>query len=192
MPNTRENDCSPAVNFADCEYTFVRGCVATLPQAASTGADDVADHTIDSEEFTPGFLRWGRLAGCDFCFGNPKNWPEEYLCNEDNTAGCTPDHRMSARCSLNNWGGYADNPQVASPVLYEPPLVGNSWQARTPAQIGSVTYAGNLPDTFNYLNDLDPADGVTGGYSDANEFAPVMVRESALVTASLSPECSQA
>jgi hypothetical protein len=42
---------------------------ATRPEEALLSSDDV--------EFTPGFLRWGRLAGCDFCQGSPKNWPEQ-------------------------------------------------------------------------------------------------------------------
>jgi hypothetical protein len=82
---------------------------------------------------------------------------------------------MSARCSLNNWGGYSDNPQAPSPLVYQPPTSGSTWSATYVSDMSDVAYAGNIPEQFNYLDDTDPSDGITAGYSDANEFAPVMV-----------------
>jgi hypothetical protein len=140
----------------------------------TTGADDIASHTTNASDFSPGFLRWGRLQGCDFCFGSPKNWPEEYLCTSDSTAGCTPDNKMSARCSLNEWGGSTDNPQAPSPLLYEPDS-SNSWTAKDASDYDWGGYTGNIPEMYNYLDDTTPSDGITGGYSDAADFAPVFV-----------------
>ena len=48
----------------------------------------------------PGFLRWGRGAGCDFVNGAPGSWPEHYLCRETGESGCTPDNREGAVCTL--------------------------------------------------------------------------------------------
>ena len=165
---------SAAGRFGDASIVDIEMPDVGFLMASETGASDIDEHTTNVSDFTPGFLRWGRLQGCDFCFGNPKNWPEEYLCSTSKEAGCTPDHRMSARCSLNDWGGYTDNPQAGDPILYVP-VGDNSWEGVSPGDIGDVTYQGNIPSIFNYLDDESPSDGITGGYSDANEYAPVMV-----------------
>ena len=60
--------------------------------------------TFDDAALSPGHLRWGRQGGCDFVFGSPADWPDEYKCTESYSDGCTPDRRMQARCSLTSWG----------------------------------------------------------------------------------------
>ena len=50
-----------------------------------------------AEMYPDGALRWGWKKGCDFVTGSAKDWPKEYVCEDDKQYGCTADHLMSAR-----------------------------------------------------------------------------------------------
>jgi hypothetical protein len=49
---------------------------------------------------SPGYIRWGRHAGCDFVEQNARYWPEEYRCNSANQYGCSSDNRVASVCTL--------------------------------------------------------------------------------------------
>ncbi len=51
----------------------------------------------------PGYIRWGREAGCDFFTGSISKWPGEYTCGTDGESGCSPDGKMSAKCFLRQY-----------------------------------------------------------------------------------------
>ena len=51
----------------------------------------------------PGYLRWGREAGCEFFTGSVSQWPTEYTCTSNGESGCSPDGRMSAQCYLRKY-----------------------------------------------------------------------------------------
>jgi hypothetical protein len=51
----------------------------------------------------PGYIRWGREAGCNFFTGSVKSWPDEYKCDADGEYGCSPDGRMSAQCYIRKY-----------------------------------------------------------------------------------------
>ena len=58
----------------------------------------------DAKEHGPGYVLWGREAGCDFVQQPPSTWntalQDKYLCTDNRASGCTPDYRVSAVCSL--------------------------------------------------------------------------------------------
>lgn len=95
---------SHAGRFGDpAQEPFVDTTSILTKLQSGPGSDFV--HTFDDEVSSPGHLRWGRNEGCEFVFGSPAEWPEQYLCSDSSSDGCTPDNRLTARCSLTSWGG---------------------------------------------------------------------------------------
>eukprot|EP00750_Incisomonas_marina_P021440 INCI4403.1.p1 GENE.INCI4403.1~~INCI4403.1.p1 ORF type:complete len:1790 (-),score=258.98 INCI4403.1:108-5477(-) len=117
--------------------------------------------TFENAGLSPGYLRWGRHAGCAFVFGPPSEWPAEYLCTEDRADGCTPDRRLTARCSLTSWGGVGETLQL----FYRPTASGKSWEP--------ITWNSYIPDAFDVLDEGVQADSL--GFSDAMDFVPVRI-----------------
>ena len=49
---------------------------------------------------SPGYLRWGRDAGCGLFTKKTFELPPTYTCETHKASGCTPDNRMAAVCNL--------------------------------------------------------------------------------------------
>lgn len=163
-----------------------------LPPSGDTGKDQEYEVKVQRPDdfeppftHTPGELRWGKNEGCDFLFGNPGEWHEDYFCNKHREFDCTADNRMSAVCSIatgwsfpSNRFTFGDCPGSSSLSDYR----------CTPT--GTVTLNDNcisptscgLPSMYQYFTDADAARALgktqgdsrtTGGFSSALDFVPV-------------------
>ena len=147
---------------------------------------------------TPGYLRWGRGAGCDFVQAGPAAWPERYTCSSNQEYACTPDYRASAVCMLKfdireppAFTCGAVNEFSAGQTTY--------WRATCPAGTNDACGGGGvcrLPTMYQYFggdgDDVAPLDpgrlfpgasdsfAVTsptvGGVSGSMDYVPVRVK----------------
>ena len=124
-----------------------------------------------SAKTTPGYTRWGRHAGCGFVSGSPKKWPAAYRCDSPQTGGCTPDNKMTARCTLETWGQTA---VAASTIRCEPPA-NSAWGGgkTSKAKWNCIknTAGGSIPEEYRHLG---PLTGLAG-YNDAMDYVPHFV-----------------
>mmetsp|Transcript_24598 Transcript_24598/g.85538 ORF Transcript_24598/g.85538 Transcript_24598/m.85538 type:complete len:1188 (-) Transcript_24598:195-3758(-) len=161
------------------------------------GADTTRDtvYKIDvtpGDDFTPttrspGMLRWGKDLGCDFVQKSAALWPDSYFCKKHKEFGCTPDHRMSAVCTvLAGWSfpnrvftcgdcpgsetGYGCRPECQSPPNDNCPPSGVG--CGLPSMYQYFDAAG-AQAAFGTRQAVDP--GTTGGFSSAMDFVPVSI-----------------
>jgi hypothetical protein len=59
---------------------------------------------------SPGKLRWGRGAGCDFITRSVREWSSRYFCKVALEQGCTFDNRMVALCQMSS--------TIVAPLVY--------------------------------------------------------------------------
>jgi len=111
---------------------------------------------------TLGFLRWGRLQGCDFFMQSPDSWTSHYTCTNNLETGCTADNRMSARCSVKSWGSGGST--VSNPI---------SCIASSSSNCGSQNTNAQTPELPNWARYTSKVSTGQGGYSDSFDFAPV-------------------
>ena len=127
----------------------------------------------------PGYLTWGREAGCDFLTKAPSDWPPElrkqYLCDANKQSSCTPDNRVSAVCSLYDYTPGGIN-QVNSQSCYLDSRQSSCVGQTCAGQPGSCDGTNGLPD--NYQASKTPAGDVVrhqGGYNAAMDYIPLRI-----------------
>eukprot|EP00750_Incisomonas_marina_P026897 INCI5961.7.p1 GENE.INCI5961.7~~INCI5961.7.p1 ORF type:complete len:729 (-),score=122.64 INCI5961.7:3491-5677(-) len=130
---------------------------------ASTESGDAV--MLQERTWSPGYLRWGRNAGCPFVQQppGPENWGDRYFCTSNNKRQCTGDRRMSAACYLLEYSSAAND---AGDVYY----TRSDTSPSDTSEVANVN-APYLPNEYQYLVEFDLANW--GGYSSSMDFAPV-------------------
>ena len=146
-------------------------------------------------EVGPGYLRWGRHAGCSFFEDLPTSWDKRYTCTKDGHAGCTPDFRASAVCSIVQYDSANPVPTAGSAYSTRQsgffqdvlPKSDTCWKERTsygvlktfcrvtgrPDDISDDAYTrGSYPQVPDSL--AVNGNKKLGGWNSAMDFAPVM------------------
>lgn len=141
-------------------------------------------HEPAPEPKSPGYLMWGRGAGCDFVEQGPAAWPAKYVCTKHQDYGCTPDNRMAAVCMLS----HASSVPQLDYTCGERTSNGDSVQCTN--HFGAGESSLGLPGEYQYFgtsaDDVAPLaglfDGITlnsgarvGGVSAAMDFVPARV-----------------
>ena len=129
-----------------------------------------------AEPRSPGYIRWGRHAGCKFVTGTPDDWKQatgdQYVCEKNLAYGCTPDNRMSAVCSLPTYGsGATSNPATKKYNVVCDENQGGASCAHS--KTNPAPYL--LPAMYQYdvMGAAQPTGGFSAGFNDAMDYAPV-------------------
>ena len=135
------------------------------------------DDTV-ADPRSPGYIRWGRHAGCTFVTGTPDDWKastgDQYVCDTNLAYGCTPDNRMSAVCSLPTYGGApTENPATKKYNVVCDENQGGSSCAHS--RDNPSPYV--LPAMYRYdvMGAAKSTGGFSAGFNDAMDYAPVSV-----------------
>ena len=90
--------------------------VKTSSWFASTARPATEVEMQNSTTRGPGYIRWGREAGCEFVTAAPKDWSvankERYTCQTHKESACSPDNRMAAVCNIAEYGAGAGQRQA--------------------------------------------------------------------------------
>jgi Leishmanolysin len=134
---------------------------------------------------SPGALTWGRYQGASFIKSPATNWPAGYTCSVHQQYGCTPDHTMSATCvlapyfsesSCASYGNYTSGSSSVCTVVnngcrngycgFDPRFNYFQSDAAAVSAISSQLNSNGIANT--HANNV-------GGFSNAMDYAPVMV-----------------
>lgn len=142
------------------------GALLSFLQTTSAASNDISDD-LNLKVRGPGYLRWGREAGCKFLFNKPdplenEAWPSSYTCMDTADYGCTPDNRMSALCNLKDWNAVSSQSYSCCRES-ECPNGGS--------RCHSNSMYPSLPSEMRYFG----VSSIKGGYSDSMDYAPVQV-----------------
>ena len=160
-------------------YSFTGPLVQTSGDTSEDTDFDVDSTEVAVQEFSPGYLRWGRQEGCGFVQGNAKDWGDRYFCKSHREYTCSYDNRMAAVCDIRS--GWQLSSQYTCGTYQ--PGVGTRCDVKLNDNCDSNNGC-RLPSLLQHFTSATASaafggavvnPGSTGGYSSAMDFVPVKI-----------------